>query len=345
MSEKTELPTSKKIRESREKGDVAKSKDVTQTALIVSLFGYLIANSEEILKSFSEIILMPVTVLTMSFEDASEIVIASLCSRAIWIMLPLICIVISIGVLSEFLQTGVLFAFKVLPSAQKLNIANNLKKIFSLDNGIEFLKSVTKICLLGALIYFLLLNSLPDVILLPRGGLLGVGHNLGILLKTMLIFMAMAYFIIALGDLIWSRHRYVKRLMMSKDEVMREYKEMEGDPHFKNERKHLHKQLLQDGAVRQTRKASAVITNPTHIAVAILYKKNETPLPVVLAKGKGPLAARMIAAAREEGIPVMQNVPLARALIDSAELDQYIPSEFIEAVAEVLRLIEALPKN
>jgi len=129
---------------------------------------------------------------------------------------------------------------------------------------------------------------------------------------------------------------------MSKEEVKQEYKEMEGDPHIKHKRKHLHQEMVMHGATGQARKASVVVTNPTHLAVALYYEPDETPLPLVLAKGEGTLAEAMMQAAREAGVPVMQNIPLARALMAQAQPDQYIPSELIEPVAEVLRLVRKL---
>ena len=117
---------------------------------------------------------------------------------------------------------------------------------------------------------------------------------------------------------------------------------MEGDPHIKHKRKHLHQEMMQEGAVHSARQASVLVTNPTHLAVALRYDADETPLPVVLAMGEGALAERMMRAAREAGVPVMQNIPLARALTEQATAGQYIPSELVEPVAEVLRLLQQL---
>jgi type III secretion protein U len=148
-----------------------------------------------------------------------------------------------------------------------------------------------------------------------------------------------------MADFIWQRMQYRKQLMMSKDEVKQEYKQMEGDPHIKHHRRHLHQELLQSGAVEKSRTASVLVTNPTHLAIALHYDKDETPLPVVLAMGEGALAERMIAAAREAGVPVLQNIPLAHALFDTAHVDQYIPSDLIEPVAQVLRLVRDLAQG
>lgn len=345
MSEKTEYPTSKKLRQSREEGQVAHSKDFTQTVLILALFGYLLGNAEAMIKSLGELMLIPVGVLGMPFEDAANITMSRLWNEAIWIVLPFLLIVIGLGIFIEMVQTGMLFAFKALmPSAKKLNVMNNVKNVFAIKNVIEFLKSILKIVFLAALIYTLVGDALPTLLTIPQAGLAGVGLAVGTLLKSMMVKVALAYAILAAADFAFQRHQYIKGLMMSKDEIKQEYKEMEGNAEIKHQRKHLHQQMLNESAVGRTRKASVVVTNPTHLAIAIHYDKDKTPLPVVVAKGEGPLAERMIAAAREEGIPVLQNIPLAHSLMDTAALDQYIPSELIEPVAEVLRLIRDMQR-
>ena len=131
---------------------------------------------------------------------------------------------------------------------------------------------------------------------------------------------------------------------MSKDEVKREYKEMEGDPHIKSKRKQLHHQLVMGGIEQQVKKATVVVTNPTHVAVALYYEPGKTPLPVIKAKGENLIAQRIKEIARREGIPIMENVPLARGLLAQGEVDQYIPSELIGAVAEVLRWVQSLER-
>ena len=132
---------------------------------------------------------------------------------------------------------------------------------------------------------------------------------------------------------------------MTKDEVKREYKEMEGDPHIKGKRKQLHQEMLAQNTLSNVRKAKVIVTNPTHFAVALDYEKDRTPLPVILAKGEGLMARRMVEIAREEGIPVMQNVPLARSLFAEGTENAYIPKELIGPVAEVLRWVQSLQER
>ena len=343
MSEKTEQPTSKKIRQSREEGQVAHSKDFTQTVLILAIFGYILGRAESIFKAFGEMVLMPLSVLKLPFEAAADTVISQLFNEAVWALLPFLLIIIGLGLFVEMAQTGMLFAFKaMMPSAKKLNIASNLKNIFAVKNLIELLKSLLKIAFLTLLVINLLRDALPVMTSLPQGGLEGVGAAAGILLKNLLINIAIAYTIIAAADFAYQRYSYRKGLMMSKDEVKREYKEMEGSAEIKQQRKQLHQELMNSGAVERTKKSSVLITNPTHLAIAVLYEKDETPLPVVLAKGEGFLAEQMVKAAREAGVPILQNIPLAHSLMGSAVIDQYIPADLVEPVAEVLRLVREL---
>ena len=343
MSEKTEQPTAKKLRDTRKKGDVAYSKDFTQTVLIVALFGYLISSAPHMLEVMGQMMLMPATTLRMGFNEAANLVLDEMMKAAIEMVLPVLGIVLFGGIFADAMQVGIMFAFeKIMPSAKKLNVLENLKNTFSKKNLVEFLKSLLKIGFLSALIWILLREAIPNMMSIPQGGLPGVGSVVGTLLKTMITNVALAYTAVALADFAWQRFSYRKGLMMSKDDIKQEYKEMEGDPHIKHQRKHLHQEMMQHGAVQSARKATVVVTNPTHLAVALRYDADETPLPVVLAKGEGALAEQMMKAAREAGVPVMQNIPLARALTEFAEPGQYIPSELVEPVAELLRLLQRL---
>lgn len=343
MSEKTEQPTSKKLRDSRQKGDVAYSKDFTQTLLILAIFGYLIAFGGHMVDALAQMILLPSTLLTLGFNEAANTLLDAVLREMAWLVLPFIGIVLAIGIFGDTMQVGILFAFeKLKPSGKKLNVLSNAKNIFSKKNLVEFLKSLIKIFFLSALLWLLISDGLPLILSIPNAGLAGLGEVVGQLMKTMLINIGVAYGVISLADFVWQRMQYRKGLMMSKDEVKQEYKEMEGDPHIKQQRKHLHQELLQQGAVASARKATVVVTNPTHLAVALHYDAEQTPLPVVLAMGEGALAERMMAAAREAGVPVMQNIPLAHALTEQAQAGQCIPSELVEPVAQLLLLLQQM---
>lgn len=344
MSEKTEQPTAKKLREAREQGQVAHSKDFTQTVLILALFAYLVGNAQALVEAFGRIILLPTTLLNMPFEAAVQALFDGLLRATVELLAPFLLIVLVVGILAETLQVGVLFAFKALmPSGKKLDVAANLKNMFAAKNWVELLKSLLKIGVVGSVVWLLLARELGGLLTLPRAGVVGVGVAVGVLVAALFKQVGLVYLVISGFDFIYQRLQHRKGLMMSKDEVHREYKEMEGDPHIKHKRRHLHQEMLAEGAVQASRQASVVVTNPTHLAVALRYDDPETtPLPIVLAKGEGALAERMKAAALQAGVPVMQNIPLARALMAQAEVEQYIPPELVAPVAEVLRAVRDL---
>lgn len=343
MSEKTEPPSQKKIRDARQRGEVAKSKDFTQTALVVALFGYFLAAGKGIFEDMGRLILLPMNFIAVDFRTASSMLFEEILRQSIWLLLPTLMIVLVLGIFCEAVQTGLNISFEALkPSAKKINPIANAKNMVSAKNLVEFLKSAVKIGVLSFVVYRLILDSLPTLIGLGWGDVSGMGLVMGQIVKTMITYVGTTYAVIALADLAWQRHSYTKGLMMSKDEVKQEYKGMEGDPHIKGQRKQLHMEMMQNDAVNSSRKASVVVTNPTHLAIALRYDEDTTPLPVVLAKGEGALAEKMIEAAREAGVPVMQNIPLARALYEQADLNQYIPSDLIEPVAAVLRLVREL---
>jgi type III secretion protein U len=344
MSEKTEQPTAKKLREAREEGQVAHSKDFTQAVLILAMFAYLIANASWLSTQFSEMMLLPTQMQGLGFEAAANALATGLAWKAVEVVLPFLGIVIGLAILADMLQVGVMLSFKAIqPSGKKLDVAENLKNMFAAKSWVELLKSTLKVLIISGVVYLLLRQELGGLMTLPRAGIDGVGIAVGALMATMFKQVAVAYFIIAGFDFVYQRMSHRKQLMMSKDEVQREYKEAEGDPHIKHQRRHLHQEMLAEGAVDASRKATVVVTNPTHLAIALRYQDEEsTPLPIVLAKGEGALAARMVKAAREAGVPVMQNIPLAHSLMERAAIEQYIPSDLIEPVAEVLRALREL---
>lgn len=340
--EKTEQPTPKKLRDARQEGQVAHSKDLTQVLLFTALFTYMLADGRDLLRTLGEMMLLPAGLLTLDFEQALNTLFSALLRESVRVMLPFLLIVILLGLAVELAQTGMLLSFKALGKGpEKMSPISNVKNLFSLHNLIEFLKSCLKIALLSAVVYSVLAASLPGLMTLPQAGLVGVGLAMGAMLQSLLVKVSLGFGVIAIADFFWQRHHHRQELKMSKHEVQQEFKETEGDPHIKNERKQRHLEMLNEVAVGRAREATVLVTNPVHVAVALLYTKEVTPLPVVTAKGRESQARRMVQAARQAGVPVMENVPLAWALLETAPVDAAIPSDLIESVAEVLRLVQA----
>ena len=335
--EKTEQPTDHRLRKAREEGQVCKSKDLTQTLLLGALFGYTFLAAGDIVKLFAELMIAPSKVYGLSFRAAVSMMVSQTIDSLMRLLLPYMLIVVVVGLMAELMQTGVLFAFKALePKADKLNPVTNLQQMFSMKNLVEFLKSNLKVIFLSVLVAIVIRDSMDSMIKIPAAGIDAVGLAMIDMMVVLIAYTFIAYGTIAAFDFAYQRHSYIKGLMMSMEEIKQEYKQLEGDPHVKSHRRQLAQEIAMGEMEERTRKSSAVITNPTHLAIAIYYEEGLTPLPIVLGKGQDAVAHRMVSVAREAAIPVMQNIPLARALMATAEIDQYIPSELIEPVAEVL---------
>lgn len=342
-AEKTEKPTPKKLQDARKKGDVPYSRDFSQTLLTLALLAYVVLDGQAILASLLRLLAVPATLAAMDFREALKVAMSACVREGVGLLWPFVLIVLGFGLLVEFGQIGVLFApEKAKPSGTKLNVVSNVKNIFSMKNLMEVVKSTVKIICFCLLTWLLLKTGLGPLVHAVHGGLEGVLAVNGALFRTLLLYTAVFCLAIAGLDMGWQRRQRNKRLMMTKDEVKREQKDMEGQPEIKQQRKRLHQELSSAGPAEAVRKASALVVNPTHIAVALRYVPDQTPLPIVVAKGQDGVALQMIDMARRIGIPVMRDVPLARALLADARENEYIPSELVVPVAHVLRAVRDL---
>lgn len=341
--EKTEQPTAKKLRDARKKGQVAKSKEIASTATILACFGLIWMAGDKGMKVIGDAMMLPEQLMTEPFEEALAQMLSVSFMAVVWITAPVLAVVVAAAVIGNMAQVGVLFSLDGLkPEFKKINPVEGAKKIFSKDNLFEAIKSVLKILILGLIMWFVIGDTLEPMLLIP---LLGPGTLMpvfGGILRQIVLFTAAAFAIASVADYLFQKHQHIEKLKMSKDEVKREHKDSEGDPLIKGKRRQMHREMSQNNMLNQVRKATVVITNPTHRAVAVFYDKDSGGLPVVVGKGADHLAKRIIAVAEEEGIPIMQNIPLARALYDDAEVDRFIPAEFIKPVAEVLRWVRSL---
>jgi len=265
---------------------------------------------------------------------------------AVSIVAPLVGLVMAVALVANLGQVGILFAFKgAMPKLENISPSKWFQKVFSMKNLVEFLKNIIKVTVLGVTVWVVMRDHLPTLFAIQRGTIWTLWEVLGLALKDLLLMAAGVFCVIAAVDYLFQKWQYAKNHMMSKDEVKREYKEMEGDPQVKGKRKQLHQEMLSQNALGNVRKAKVLVTNPTHYAVALDYEKDRTPLPVILAKGEGFLAQRMIRVAQEEGIPIMRNVPLARSLFENGTENAYIPKDLIGPVAEVLRWVQSLQRQ
>lgn len=343
MAEKTEPPSQKKLRDARKKGNVAHSKEVVTTAIMIALFSYFWVSWGSFVQQTTQILVFPPQFYTMPFREALKLSFDIGLKMVTAILVPVLGIAVLVTIVANVAMVGFMLAGEAAkPSLDKLNPASGIKRIFGMKNLIENLKSIVKTVFLCVLLYILIKNAVGPLITAPVCGMPCLESVLADVMKTLVIYTTVGFIILAAIDYGWTKWKYTKDLMMSMEEVKQEYKESEGDPHVKGHRKQLAQEIAMGDEGHAVKNASVVVTNPTHIAVALRYEPGKTPLPMVVAKGERLNAERIIAIAREAGVPVMQNIPLARSLFEESAVDTYIPSDLIEPVAEVLRWVRAL---
>jgi len=335
--EKTEPPSPKKIRDAREKGQVARSQEVVTTASLMLVIAYIWASWDRTLAALIRIIDQTAALERGDFTANAANAILFTFYESSGVLLPILGVAILAGVASNYLQIGSIFSLEsIMPKLDKVSPAAGFKRIFSMKQVVEMLKSIGKIVFLSILLYIVIRDAMGFFIASVPCGMPCVADVTAAVLKKILLFSALAFVIVAGIDFWYQRHSYTKSLMMSKDEVKREYKESEGDPHIKGHRRQLAQELVMSDAGPAARKGTAVVVNPTHLAIVISYQPEVLPLPIVTAKGRSFHAHHIRTAAERAGVPVFRNVALAHALYATVAIDEYIPEELFEAVAEIL---------
>lgn len=341
--EKTEQPTPKRLRDARDKGQVAKSNEVPAASVVMSLALYLIVRGEYIGTKLQVTFNIVFDLAWRPYDEAFGLAVSAVGNCLLSILGPLIPIVVVASLVGNLIQVGVLISFKAAqPKLENLSPAKWFKKTFSKNNLFELIKNIVKITVLGSVVYKLLSSNWKLLSMLPLTTADGLASFFGSTVTTLVLWTASAFSVLAAIDYVWQRFKYTKDNMMTKDEVKREYKEMEGDPLIKSKRRQLHNEMASQSATRSVARAKVLVTNPTHYAVALDYEEGRTPLPVVLAKGEGELALRMIEEAKRAGVPILREAPLARDLFENTTENSYIPKDLIAPVAEVLRWLKTL---
>ena len=342
--EKTEMPTPKKLRDARQKGQVCTSKDIVSTALLIVLMYLTAALSMTLVDDMEELIIYIGGTYSMKPEDAVRL--AGM--KAVWDVMKhsfvFVLVAAFTGVAANLCQVGFLFTFDpIIPKGSKLNPAEGFKRIFSMKNLFEFFKNCLKVTFLGYLIYKLIASSYQELLTLGYGTVDDMMPILKVIMKRLAAYTAFGYVVIAALDRFFQQKNFTKEMMMTKDEVKREYKEMEGSQEVKQAQRQFRDEILNGpDPVKATKQADVVVTNPTHLAVGIRYRQDEAPLPKVVVMGADKVAAIIRRTAMDEGIPMMENIPLARRLYAEMKVEEFVPPELIEPVAEVLKWVKRL---
>jgi len=339
--EKTEDATPKRLREARKKGQVPKSRDLSTIFVLVAFFATLCLSFGFMggeLKKLMVMVFEEVASPTLSGDRIYDLGKASLFTLA-KVCAPAFIAGFAIAAVVGFLQVGPVFSMEPLkPQGKKLNPLEGLKNMFKTPTFIELVKNIVKITVIFYLAYQVLHGALYEVLQTVRIPILESSKIAGELIFKIVLRVLILFIGIALADFLIQRWQFMKQMRMSKDEVKREYKQDEGDPHIKSHRRQLHREFAFGDVQQKVKNADVVVTNPVHVAVAIQYNREEMGAPEIVAKGQRLFADMIRKVAEENGVPIMRNVPLAWSLLE-VEVGGEVPEELYSAVAEILALV------
>lgn len=346
--EKTEPATEKKLQDARKEGQVAKSQELVQAC---SLFGFFVALriwsgfvGRNFMGMFATVYnrIAELTTLVngeMSVKDYSSLVTFVLI-RIIITLLPFFAMAVAIAFILNVAQVKWKPTAKPMaPKFSKLNPIKGFKKIFSKDKIIELIKSLLKFALIGYLAYTTLKDEFPMLFKLYDMDIKAAIALIGKIAINMGIKISAFYLVIGIADYGYQKWKFAEDMKMTKQEVKDEYKNSEGDPQIKGKQRQRMQEASRRRMMSAVPQADVVITNPTHFAVAIKYDTGVFDAPFVVAKGEDFLAARIKEKAKEAGVEIVENKPLARMLYYNVDLGAPIPPELYQAVAEILATI------
>ncbi len=342
--ENTEQATPRKLDESRDKGQVAKSKEVTSAAIIlgsIAIFYFfgegVLGNLMEVTRGFfvqsGSVELTPVS---------TQAILMSACYGLLLVMFPFF-ILPFVGLAANILQIGFIFSVDpITPKFSKINPIEGAKKFISPSMGAELVKSLLKFGVMGYMAYSVISAEVTNL-----GQLAGAETNsiiaflgrasFNLLLKTVWVIV-----VIAIIDYAFQRWEWARNLKMSKHEVKEEFKDTEGQPLVKSRIKSLQRQLAMQRMMHEVPEATVVVTNPTHYAIAIKYEQGKMDVPVVVAKGAGVVAEKIRETAIANNVPLVENKPLARTLWRAVEIGAEVPQDLYQAIAEILAFVYKL---
>jgi flagellar biosynthesis protein FlhB len=339
---RSEQPTKRRLEKAREKGQVARSREVSSAAVLFGGLMVLMYFGQTILRtlefelrhslSFGGMPDLTISGLSTTFKDISL--------RIAIVLLPILLAVMIFSVAANALQGGLALSSKSLAlKFEKLNPKNGIKRIFSKNGIVELLKNLVLLIAVALISYQVISKYFP---LYPRLILMDVQklfHWTALISYEVFIRVALLLAVVAVADYAFQKYRFTEQLKMTKQEVKEEFKETEGDPVTKSRIRRIQREMSRKRMMTEVPKADVIITNPTHYAVALSYKMDRMEAPMVVAKGVGFLALKIRELAQEHGIPLVENRPLAHTLYKTVDIGEYIPANLYRAVAEILAYV------
>ena len=341
--ERTEKATRKKRAEARQKGQVAQSREISSAMILMTALGFFYFAGSWLFWSLSEIIAGVykniATVRITEVSDASAFSLEVL-YQFLALLLPFLLPVAVVGLVANVMQVGFQIHTKSMAlKFNKLNPISGMKRFVSLKSMVELGKSIIKILIVGSIAYLLVKSEMQEFSLLIHQE---VGQILVFIARLALkvcFFVCLALIVLAVVDYVYQRWQYEQDLKMTKQEVKDELKQTYGDPKVKARIRGVQMEMARRRMMEAVSQADAVITNPTHLAIALKFDAREMIAPRVLAKGSGHIAQRIREIAAEHQITIVEEKPLAQAMFKMVDIGEYIPAELYRAVAEVLAYV------
>ena len=338
--EKTEQPTPKRRKEAREKGQVVKSAELNSVVILLGAiitFYFMIGSISTQIVQFTRQIFLSSSNTALTTDTIQELTTNGL-NFVSNMLMPIFIFLLLLGLGINLVQVGVSFSVKpLMPKFEKINPQKGLKRIFSARSIAEMLKGVIKITIVAVICYFFIKNQIEDFTLLAHSSIQSIIGFVGEKMYTIFILVSIALIIPAIGDFAYQKWEHEKNLKMTKQEVKEESKDTEGNPQIKSKIKSLQMQASRRRMMQAVPDATVVVTNPTHIAIALEYDLDwKGKAPKVLALGRRKTAEKIKEIAKQHSVPIIEDKPLARALIEVAQVGYEIPQMFFMAIAEIL---------
>ncbi len=338
--DKTDPASAYKLQKARERGSTSKSQELTFLAILFGMTCCAFGMGRSLTTDLSRVFQSVLTHASREVWNIATInqLIGGLVQELAYVLAPPMAAVMALAVLASVLQVGFVISTQPLkPDFSRINPAQGLKKLFSMRSIYELIRSSIKLTLVAVMIAAAMHSLLDEFVVLSHREMAGIVdysiHSVGTVLAAMTALLAL----FAVADVLYTRWDFQKQMRMSKREVKDEYKQREGDPRVKSRIRELRIEWLKKSrAMSRVKNADVLITNPTHVAIAISYQRDKMPAPRVLAKGAGDVAAKMRALARQHNVMIVENAPLARALYRLTGPDDYVPESHYTEVAKIL---------
>jgi flagellar biosynthesis protein FlhB len=341
-STKTEEATPRKLEEARKRGEVAKSMDVPAFATLAAAAGFLAVAGGWMARDLA-VQLLPFVAHPDAIDLSGEGGVAVM-RQAAMAALPIIAGVTLAAALAAIggnvIQQGFLFTTdRLKPDASRLSPGEGFKRLFGIDGLVQFLKSALKVGFVGFVAWLAVRPHLGDFQLAVGMDPQAILPLAITMIKALFIGVLALLAVIAGADWFWQRQRFLQRMRMTKEEMKEDYKQSEGDPHVRARIRQIRYERAKRRMIQNVPKATVVVMNPTHYAIALRYEAGDTPAPLCVAKGVDEVALKIREVAEAHKVPVVEDAPLARALYATVEIDEVIPRDHYEAVAKIIGFV------